>query len=67
MASSSKLLSMVPYISLIDFAQYQKNSTKILFEFSNQGLCVRLSPDFFSPANSDTVVHSHNQVTFSDV
>ena len=49
-ASSSKLLSMIFYISLIDSPQYQNNLTEILFELSvwiNQGLYVQPSPDFF--------------------
>ena len=50
LAISSKLLSMILYISFIDSSQYQINSTEISFEFSvwiNQGSYVRRSPDFF--------------------
>ena len=49
-ASSSKLLSMILNISLIDSSQYQNNIPEISFEFSvwiNKGSYVRRSTDFF--------------------
>ena len=41
---------MIPYISLIDYPQYQNNITELSFEFSvwiNKGSYVRRTLDFF--------------------